>query len=414
MTKTLEGARPLGKVAGYAAWASADPGLHFNTTMNDWRGTCGRPGDIRASKSVLGIHVPGRHGLQPCVYERADVLQHRHQDLRRSHPTSAPCRLWTLVLEISVMMAQFPSRAIAELSYEFRTLGLGFANTRRPPVDDHGSSLRQQGRPLALCGALTAVMDRRGGQDLGRDGGRARHLPGFKKNAAHMHAGDPQPPQRCNGNASGYEAPRGEPCARFPRPRLVPASQHRRACDESPRTYALALGEANGFRNAQTTVLAPTGTIGLVMDCDTTGIEPDFALVKFKKLAGGGTTSRSSTRRCRRPCARSATAARDRRDRGLCCRSRLALQRAPASTPSDLAGQGLLLMRPLRKWKRPSQPHSTSSSPSTSGPLARTSSATSSASGWRPLPRRISRPAHRARPHQARDRGRERAHLPAP
>ena len=187
------------------------------------------------------------------------------------------------MLEISVMMAQFPSKAIAELSYEFRTLGLGFANI--------GGLLMTMGLPYdskegrALCGALTAIMT---GVAYATSAEMAKELgpfPGYKKNAAHMLRVIRNHRRAAHGESRGYEALAVNPVpldhASCPQADII---THAKAAWDK----ALELGELNGYRNAQTTVVAPTGTIGLVMDCDTTGIEPDFALVKFKKLAGGG------------------------------------------------------------------------------------------------------------------------------
>jgi ribonucleoside-diphosphate reductase alpha chain len=192
-------------------------------------------------------------------------------------------RLWTIVLEISVLMASFPSRAIAEKSYTFRTLGLGYANL--------GTILMRQGIPydspqaLAICGAITAIMT---GESYGTSAEMAAELgpfPGYAKNREHMlrvirnhrRAAYNAPPEDYEGLTVKPMGIQPEHCP----PDLLLAA--RRAWDR-----ALELGTAYGFRNAQVTCIAPTGTIGLVMDCDTTGIEPDFALVKFKKLAGGG------------------------------------------------------------------------------------------------------------------------------
>ncbi|BBC00551.1 ribonucleoside-diphosphate reductase alpha chain [Bradyrhizobium japonicum] len=291
VTKTLK-ARDLWEKIGYAAWASADPGLHFNTTMNDWH-TCKASGDIRASNpcseymflddtacnlasaNLLTFYTPslpspaGGGGLGGG---RFDIESYEHL-----------CRLWTIVLEISVMMAQFPSKAIAELSYEFRTLGLGFANI--------GGLLMTMGLPYdskegrSLCGALTAVMTGIAYKTSAEMAAELGTFPGYKKNAAHMLRVIRNHRRAAHGNAAGYEALSVNPVpldhASCPQEDIV--THARLAWDD-----ALALGEVNGYRNAQTTVVAPTGTIGLVMDCDTTGIEPDFALVKFKKLAGGG------------------------------------------------------------------------------------------------------------------------------
>ena len=193
-------------------------------------------------------------------------------------------RLWTIVLEISVLMAQFPSRQIAELSYRFRTLGLGYANL--------GGLLMATGMPYdsdagrAFCAAVTALMTGVVLPGLGRDGRGAGPVPGLRRQPRPRAARHAQPPPRgAWSETEGYEYLHTLPVPldadALPVPELVEAA--RDAWDD-----ALAMAERHGFRNAQVTVIAPTGTIGLVMDCDTTGIEPDFALVKFKKLAGGG------------------------------------------------------------------------------------------------------------------------------
>src|SRR6187401_443706 len=280
VTKTLK-ARELWEKIGHAAWASADPGLHFNTTMNDWH-TCKASGDIRASNpcseymflddTACNLASANLITFYSTTTKRFDVESYEHL-----------CRLWTIVLEISVMMAQFPSKAIAELSYEFRTLGLGFANI--------GGLLMTMGLPYdskegrALCGALTAVMT---GVSYATSAEMAKELgpfPGHKKNAAHMLRVIRNHRRAAHGESRGYEALAVSPVpldyASVPQTDIIERAKH--AWDK-----ALELGELHGYRNAQTTVVAPTGTIGLVMDCDTTGIEPDFALVKFKKLAGGG------------------------------------------------------------------------------------------------------------------------------
>ncbi|HEV3242409.1 MAG TPA: vitamin B12-dependent ribonucleotide reductase, partial [Methyloceanibacter sp.] len=280
VTKTLK-ARDLWEKIGYAAWASADPGLHFNTTMNDWH-TCKASGDIRASNpcseymflddTACNLASANLLTFFDVASKNFDVASYEHL-----------CRLWTIVLEISVMMAQFPSKAIAELSYEFRTLGLGFANI--------GGLLMTMGLPYdskegrSLCGALTAVMTGIAYKTSAEMAGELGTFPGYKKNAAHMLRVIRNHRRAAHGHVSGYEALAVSPVpldhASCPQADIV--AHATKAWDD-----ALALGEANGYRNAQTTVVAPTGTIGLVMDCDTTGIEPDFALVKFKKLAGGG------------------------------------------------------------------------------------------------------------------------------
>ena len=278
--KTLK-ARELWEKIGYAAWASADPGLHFNTTMNDWH-TCKASGDIRASNPCSEYMFLDDTA---CNLASANLLTFYNVEGKRFDVESYEhlCRLWTIVLEISVMMAQFPSKAIAELSYEFRTLGLGFANI--------GGLLMTMGLPYdskegrSLCGALTAVMTGIAYKTSAEMAAELGTFPGYKKNAQHMLRVIRNHRRAAHGHTSGYEALAVSPVAldHASCPQADIIAHATAAWDD-----ALALGEAHGYRNAQTTVVAPTGTIGLVMDCDTTGIEPDFALVKFKKLAGGG------------------------------------------------------------------------------------------------------------------------------
>ncbi|BAM89627.1 ribonucleotide reductase large subunit [Bradyrhizobium oligotrophicum S58] len=280
VVKTLK-ARDLWEKIGHAAWASADPGLHFNTTMNDWH-TCKASGDIRASNPCSEYMFLDDTA---CNLASANLLTFYDTDTKHFDVGAYEhlCRLWTVVLEISVLMAQFPSKAIAELSYEFRTLGLGYANI--------GGLLMTMGLPYdskegrALCGALSAIMTGIAYKTSAEMAGELGTFPGYKKNAAHMLRVIKNHRRAARGEATGYEALAVAPVpldhAHCPQVSLV--SHAIQAWDD-----ALALGETNGYRNAQVTVVAPTGTIGLVMDCDTTGIEPDFALVKFKKLAGGG------------------------------------------------------------------------------------------------------------------------------
>ncbi len=278
--KTLK-ARDLWEKIGHAAWASADPGLHFNTTMNDWH-TCPTAGPIRASNPCSEYMFLDDTA---CNLASANLLQ--FYDAKAKHfdidGYEHLCRLWSVVLEVSVLMAQFPSRQIAELSYEYRTLGLGYANiggllmTMGIPYDSN------QGR--ALAGALTAVMTGIAYKTSAEMAGELGPFPGFAPNREHMLRVIRNHRRAAHGETAGYESLAVNPVAldhaNCPDPEIV--LRAKKAWDD-----ALALGEKHGYRNAQVSVIAPTGTIGLVMDCDTTGIEPDFALVKFKKLAGGG------------------------------------------------------------------------------------------------------------------------------
>ncbi len=280
VAKTVK-AKELWERVGYAAWASADPGIHFNTTMNDWH-TCPAEGRIRASNPCSEYMFLDDTA---CNLASINLLQYRDVatgkfDIDRYEHT---VRLWTVVLEVSVMMAQFPSKRIAELSYKYRTLGLGYANI--------GGLLMTSGIPYdsdegrAICGALTAVMTGVAYATSAEMAGELGPFPGYKPNARNMLRVMKNHRRAAYGEAQGYEALavnpvplKAEDC---PDQEMI---THARAAWDK----AIALGEKNGYRNAQATVIAPTGTIGLVMDCDTTGIEPDFALVKFKKLAGGG------------------------------------------------------------------------------------------------------------------------------
>ena len=278
--KTLK-ARDLWDQIGHAAWASADPGIQFHTTINDWH-TCPKSGPIRASNPCSEYMFLDDTA---CNLASVNLMTFRNQQTGEFDVTGFEhaCRLWTVVLEISVLMAQFPSRQIAELSYRYRTLGLGFANIGGLLMAGGIGYDSAPGR--AICGAISAIMT---GVSYATSAEMARELgpfPGYHANAADMLRVIRNHRRAAYGQKDGYEklaiAPVPLDHAACPDATLIEAAQ--RAWDR-----AIALGQNHGFRNAQATVIAPTGTIGLVMDCDTTGIEPDFALVKFKKLAGGG------------------------------------------------------------------------------------------------------------------------------
>ena len=285
VTKTLK-ARDLWEKIGYAAWASADPGLHFNTTMNDWH-TCPASGRIRASNPCSEYMFLDDTA---CNLASANLLQFYDRQTKAFDVAGYEhlCRLWTIVLEISVAMAQFPSREIAELSYEYRTLGLGYANIGGLLMTMGLGYDSEEGR--ALAGGLTAVMTGVAYAPSAEMAGELGPFPGYKKNASHMLRVIRNHRTAAHGQADGYEGLQVTPVpldhgtlARLGGSSTTLSERARIVWDE-----AVSLGKMYGYRNAQATVIAPTGTIGLVMDCDTTGIEPDFALVKFKKLAGGG------------------------------------------------------------------------------------------------------------------------------
>jgi ribonucleoside-diphosphate reductase alpha chain len=274
-------ARDLWEQIGYAAWASADPGIQFHTTINDWH-TCPQSGPIRASNPCSEYMFLDDTA---CNLASLNLLTFRKPDDKRfdTEAYAHACRLWTIVLEISVLMAQFPSRQIAELSYRYRTLGLGFANI--------GGLLMASGIPYdspegrAICGAISAQMTGISYATSAEMAGELGPFPGFEPNRSDMLRVIRNHRRAAYGQTGGYErlsiAPVPLDAANCPDQNLVAAAQ-------SAWDLAIDLGQKHGYRNAQSTVIAPTGTIGLVMDCDTTGIEPDFALVKFKKLAGGG------------------------------------------------------------------------------------------------------------------------------
>ncbi len=276
--KTLK-ARDLWDQVGHAAWACADPGIQFHDTVNAWH-TCPEDGAIRGSNPCSEYMFLDDTA---CNLASMNLLTFFKDGKFDADAYIHATRLWTVTLEISVMMAQFPSKEIAQLSYDLRTLGLGYANIGGLLMNMGLGYDSTEGR--AFCGALTALMT---GVSYATSAEMASELgafSGYARNAQHMLRVIRNHRAAAYGKTSGYEGVNVNPvaldAANCPDQTLVTLAKS--AWDE-----ALTLGQAHGFRNAQATVIAPTGTIGLVMDCDTTGIEPDFALVKFKKLAGGG------------------------------------------------------------------------------------------------------------------------------
>jgi len=273
-------ARDLWESIGYSAWACADPGLQYDTTINEWH-TCPESGRINASNPCSEYMF-----LDDTACNLASL--NLYPFLRPDKTFDSPAfehavRMWTITLEISVLMAQFPSQTIAQLSYEFRTLGLGFANI--------GGYLMASGygydspEARTICGAISALMT---GTAYATSAEMAEELgafPRFEDNREAMLRVISNHRLAAQGKDTGYAGLSIAPVAlkRADGPDQALADAAERAWDR-----ARELGAAHGYRNAQVSVVAPTGTIGLVMDCDTTGIEPDFALVKFKKLAGGG------------------------------------------------------------------------------------------------------------------------------
>ncbi|GHE74926.1 ribonucleotide-diphosphate reductase subunit alpha [Camelimonas fluminis] len=278
--KTIK-ARALWDRIGEAAWQCADPGLHFNTTMNDWH-TCPEGGPIRASNPCSEYMFIDDTA---CNLASANLL--KFYDLQSStfdaDAYEYAARLWTIVLEISVTMAQFPSREIAQLSFDYRTLGLGYANLGGLLMSMGHSYDSREGR--AFAGALTALMTGICYETSAELAQALGPFPEFKRNREHMLRVIRNHRRAADGHTDGYEGLSRRP---VPLDSAGCPDQNLVARARASWQRALTAGEQHGYRNAQTTVIAPTGTIGLVMDCDTTGIEPDFALVKFKKLAGGG------------------------------------------------------------------------------------------------------------------------------
>jgi ribonucleoside-diphosphate reductase alpha chain len=264
----------------YAAWRCADPGTQYDTTINEWH-TCPEGGPIRASNPCSEYMF-----LDNTACNLASLNLRRFFNEETSTFDVAgfeyATRLWTVVLEISVLMAQFPSPEVAQLSYDYRTLGLGYANL--------GSMLMVSGiaydseEARGIAGAITAIMNGVAYKTSAEMAAALGAFPRFAENKQHIMR------VMRNHRAAAYDAseayedlqtkPTGINAKYCPDYLLTAAT---RAWDD-----AVQMGELYGYRNAQATVIAPTGTIGLVMDCDTTGIEPDFALVKFKKLSGGG------------------------------------------------------------------------------------------------------------------------------
>ena len=264
-----------------AAWECADPGVQFDSTINDWH-TCPESGRINASNpcseymfldntacNLASINLVKFYDVET---QRLDVESFQHA-----------CRLWTMVLEISVLMAQYPSPQIAELSYRYRTLGLGYANLGTMLMLSGVSYDSEEGR--AICGAITAIMTAESYATSAEMAANLGPFPGFKKNRDSMLRVMRNHRRAAYGAAGdAYEGVHAPPPGIDQE--LCPDDLLAAAQESWDR--AVELGEQNGYRNAQSTVIAPTGTIGLLMDCDTTGIEPDYSLVKFKKLAGGG------------------------------------------------------------------------------------------------------------------------------
>ncbi len=274
-------ARDLWDQIAEATWLCADPGIQYDSTINEWH-TCPKDGRINASNPCSEYMFLDDTACNLASLNLVKFYDEKSQKFLIDEFRHA-CHLWTIVLEISVLMAQFPSESIAQLSFDYRTLGLGYANI--------GTLLMRQGIPydseegFAIAGAITAFMCGESyatSAEMAKIRGAFPRYEGNEKDMLrvirnHRRAAYNEPKDKYEGLTIAPTGINEELC---PKDLLVAA---RDAWDR-----ALGWGEKHGYRNAQVTVIAPTGTIGLVMDCDTTGIEPDFALVKFKKLVGGG------------------------------------------------------------------------------------------------------------------------------
>jgi ribonucleoside-diphosphate reductase alpha chain len=271
--------RELWNQIAYAAWGCADPGTQYNTTINEWH-TCPEGGEIRASNPCSEYMFLDNTA---CNLASANLMKFYNLETGTLDVEGFEytCRLWTTVLEISVLMAQFPSKEVAQLSYEYRTLGLGYANL--------GTVLMVSGIPYdsekarAMAGAITAIMTGVAYKTSAELAEVLGAFPKYEENKDHMLR------VMRNHRLAAYDADSYEGLSVKPqglKAQYCPDYLLSAAC--KVWDDAVELGEKFGYRNAQATVIAPTGTIGLVMDCDTTGVEPDFALVKFKKLSGGG------------------------------------------------------------------------------------------------------------------------------
>ena len=272
-------ARELWNQINYAAWRCADPGTQYNTTINEWH-TCPAGGEIRASNPCSEYMFLDNTA---CNLASANLMKFYDKEFNSFDVDGFAyvCRLWTTVLEISVLMAQFPSKEVAQLSYEYRTLGLGYANLGTMLMVSGIAYDSEEARGIA--GAITAIMTGTSYKTSAEMAAVLGAFPRFEENRESMLR------VMRNHRLAAYDSDEFEALSLKPvglKAKYTPDYLLKAAC--KAWDDAVEMGEKYGYRNAQATVIAPTGTIGLVMDCDTTGVEPDFALVKFKKLSGGG------------------------------------------------------------------------------------------------------------------------------
>lgn len=291
--RTLD-ARKLWDDIAYAAWRCADPGVQYDSTINAWH-TCPSAGRINASNPCSEYMFLDNTA---CNLASLNLMKFydapsRHFDVRAyEHAID----LWTMVLEISVLMAAYPSKEVAQLSWKYRTLGLGYANLGAMLMQAGIAYDSEDGR--AICGCLSAILTGGSYRMSAKMAKEHGPFPGYKADEENMlrvvrnhrraaHGVKREAAEWEGLNAKTRPVPIDQSRCRGGQ---VPVANTPELLDRARMAWdqAIQLGEKHGYRNAQTTVIAPTGTIGLLMDCDTTGVEPDFALVKFKKLAGGG------------------------------------------------------------------------------------------------------------------------------
>ena len=259
-------ARDLLNQISDAAWRCADPGVQYDTTINEWH-TCPNSGRINASNPCSEyMHVDD----SACNLASLNLMKFRRPDGTLDVGAfEHAVDVVILAQEIVVGPSSYPTEEIGVNARAFRQLGLGYANLGALLMANGVAYDSDEGR--TLCGAITALMTGRGYRTSAEVAGAIGPYEHFEENRdPHLHV------MRKHRNAA-YQIDD----SRCTDPELLAAA--RRAWDE-----AVDIGALNGYRNAQATVLAPTGTISFLMDCDTTGIEPDFSLVKFKELVGGG------------------------------------------------------------------------------------------------------------------------------
>ncbi|MEZ4288468.1 MAG: vitamin B12-dependent ribonucleotide reductase [Polyangiales bacterium] len=269
-------ARELWRKVSNAAWSCADPGVQYDTTINDWH-TCPNTDRINASNPCSEYMFLDNSACNLASINLTKFLDEKGDFDIEGYRQAI--RVLILAMDILVDYASYPTNTIAKNSHNYRPLGLGYANLGTMLMQLGISYDSDTGR--AICAALTSIMCGEAYATSAELAATKGPFNGFRQNRQPMlrvmnkHRDVAYRVNEAGGPGMTSDEPTTCPNV------LVDAA--RRSWD-----LAVDLGEKYGYRNSQTTVLAPTGTIGLLMDCDTTGIEPDFALVKFKKLAGGG------------------------------------------------------------------------------------------------------------------------------